>query len=238
MKAVADAGYSVAVSVDCEARGDRAARLGVVDKIINLKRHLVGAPFTKAFEALAAGAAKGGKVASVPWRAGGSEAFYVLAANDPAKPKVYDRVTVVYAVDFPEETDRAMCRVFLQQFADCRSVGNAPPIVFSEAKSPPLEIRRLVPERSAKNAAIVGYVSLTVFKRHVDTPDKLAKKVDLCVSFRNYLHYHIKAAKTNQHMRMRRKVYSWLQILNRAVPKPAAGREMKTATGRSFFRKK
>ena len=39
-------------------------------------------------------------------------------------------------------------------------------------------------------------------------------------------------------MRMRRKVYSWLQILNRAVPKPAAGREMKTATGRSFFRKK
>ena len=79
---------------------------------------------------------------------------------------------------------------------------------------------------------------LFTFERHVDTPEKLADRVGLCVGFRNYLHYHIKAAKTNQHMRMRRKVYSWLQILNRAVPKPAAGREMKTATGRSFFRKK
>ena len=270
--AAPDPGYKVAVRVDCDAvaAADRPALLA---KLIDIKRHLVGAPFADAFAKLAAGTATKGPVAALPWREGG-EAVYVMAGasarvppsfrsaarrlpsrlepsddraappgNDPAKPASYDRVAVVYAIDFPEETDRAMGRVLLQQFAETRVPG-APPVTFSEAKAPPLEIRDLV-ETSGflgfggkKLPNVVGYVTLTVFKQHVDTPEKLADRVGLCVGFRNYLHYHIKAAKTNQHMRMRRKVYSWLQILNRAVPKPAAGREMKTATGRSFFRKK
>ena len=268
--AAPDPGYKVAVRVDCDAvaAADRPALLA---KLIDIKRHLVGAPFAAAFAKLAAGTATKGPVAALPWREGG-EAVYVMAGastrvlfvsaarvlpsrlepsddravppgNDPAKPASYDRVAVVYAIDFPEETDRAMGRVLLQQFAETRVAG-APPVTFSEAKAPPLEIRDLV-ETSGflgfggkKLPNVVGYVTFTVFTRHVDTPEKLADRVGLCVGFRNYLHYHIKAAKTNQHMRMRRKVYSWLQILNRAVPKPAAGREMKTATGRSFFRKK
>jgi len=239
--AAPDPGYKVAVRVDCDAvaAADRPALLA---KLIDIKRHLVGAPFADAFAKLAAGTATKGPVAALPWREGG-EAVYVMAGNDPAKPASYDRVAVVYAIDFPEETDRAMGRVLLQQFAETRVPG-APPVTFSEAKAPPLEIRDLVATSGflgfggKKLPSVVGYVTLTVFKRHVDTPEKLADRVGLCVGFRNYLHYHIKAAKTNQHMRMRRKVYSWLQILNRAVPKPAAGREMKTATGRSFFRKK
>ena len=120
------------------------------------------------------------------------------------------------------------------QSAKRSATGCAPPVVFSEAKNPPLEIRPLV---GAKQEGFVGYVSLTVFARHVDTPEKLAKKVDLCLAFRHYLHYHIKAAKTNLHMRMRRKVRGWLQVLNRAALASEAPREKKTISGRTFTRK-
>ena len=69
----------------------------------------------------------------------------MLTQNDPAAPENYDRVCVVYSVDFPDETDRAMCRILLQQFAEQhRKIGSAPPVVFSESKNPPLEIRPLV----------------------------------------------------------------------------------------------
>ena len=89
----------------------------------------------------------------------------------------------------------------------------------------------------AKQEGFVGYVSLTVFARHVDSTEKLAKKVDLCLAFRHYLHYHIKAAKTNLHMRMRRKVRGWLQVLNRATLSSEAPKEKKTISGRTFTRK-
>ena len=89
----------------------------------------------------------------------------------------------------------------------------------------------------AKQEGFVGYVSLTVFSRHVDSPEKLAKKVDLCLAFRHYLHYHIKAAKTNLHMRMRRKVNSWIQIVNRAIMTADKPKDMKTSSGKTFTRK-
>ena len=49
--------------------------------------------------------------------------------------------------------------------------------------------------------------------------------------------YHIKAAKTNLHMRMRRKVRGWLQVLNRAALASEAPKEKKTISGRTFTRK-
>ena len=230
MVARPEAGYKVAVAVDCDACADRA---GTVEKVIRLKSTLLGAPFTRAFGALADGSAAKGPVAALPWRDSG-EAVYVAAAPDPAKPRSYDRVVVVYALDFPEETDRAMGRIFLQQFAECKAAPRAPPVAFFEARSPPLEVRAF----AKKHEAGVGWLSLTIFKRHVDTPEKLAATADLCAGLRNYLHYHIKAAKTSLHMRMRRKVINWLQIINRAFMTTEKPREKKTATGRTFFRKK
>lgn len=98
---------------------------------------------------------------------------------------------------------------------------------------PPREIASLCQE----STLIVGYVSFTVFDAHVKTPEKLAKTVDLLVGFRNYLHFHIKAAKTNLHMRMRRKVNAWIQIVNRAIMTSEKPREMKTSSGKTFTRK-
>jgi actin related protein 2/3 complex subunit 2 len=55
-------------------------------------------------------------------------------------------------------------------------------------------------------------------------------------SFRNYLHYHIKCSKTYLHMRMRKRVVGWMQVLNRALPDLEGG-EKKTAGGKTFVRK-
>ena len=149
-------------------------------------------------------------------------------------PSNWDRVTIVFSVDFPEESDRAYCRIFLQQLQDVgRKVNNAPPVVFSEAKEPPLEIR----DTCTESPLIVGFVSFTIFDHHVKTPAKLAKTIDNLIGFRNYLHFHIKAAKTNLHMRMRRKVRGGLQVLNRAALASEAPREKKTISGRTFTRK-
>ena len=87
-------------------------------------------------------------------------------------------------------------------------MGGAPPCVFSEGSRPPREIQSV----GAESPTIAGYVSFVIFRSHVATPQKLEKTCDLLVGFRNYVHFHIKAAKTNMHMRMRRKVASWIQV--------------------------
>ena len=222
-------GYDVALSVNAD---ECAAPTETLRKLARIKRHLVGAPFEAAFEALVNGTARDLPVARLPWRRG--ESAYIVAGNDPASRDSWDRVTVIFAVDFREETDKAYARVFLQQFQErARALGGAPPCVFSEGSRPPREIQSV----GAEAPTIAGYVSFVIFRSHVATPQKLEKTCDLLVGFRNYVHFHIKAAKTNMHMRMRRKVASWIQVVNRAVLTSDKPREMKTAGGKTFTRK-
>ncbi|KAJ8608887.1 hypothetical protein CTAYLR_005290 [Chrysophaeum taylorii] len=229
MKTTPETGYQVAFSVNANEVSNPDETLA---RLIHVKRNLVGAPLMKAFNALKSGTAKSFEPLEIPWRQ--TESIFVQSGPDPANPLNYDRITVIFSIDFPEESDRAYCRIFLQQFQECqRKVNNAPPVVFSEHNNAPMEIR----DKVAASSGIVGFVSLTIFASHVKTPEKLAKTVDLIVSFRNYLHFHIKAAKTNLHMRMRRKVDTWKQILNRAIQTSSGPKEMKTVTGKTFTRK-
>jgi Arp2/3 complex, 34 kD subunit p34-Arc len=51
-----------------------------------------------------------------------------------------DRVTVVYAVDFEELDERALCKVFLAEFPEAqRSANNAPPLAYTP--EPPRELQ-------------------------------------------------------------------------------------------------
>ncbi|KAH8051755.1 hypothetical protein JL722_10585 [Aureococcus anophagefferens] len=169
-------GYSVALSANAD---ETSSPEDLLSKLVLVKRNLMGAPFQKAFSSLAAGTAK-----DLPRRA-------APLAQERAMPSNWDRVTIVFSVDFPEESDRAYCRIFLQQLQD---VGRK-------------------------------------------TPAKLAKTIDNLIGFRNYLHFHIKAAKTNLHMRMRRKVNSWIQIVNRAIMTADKPKDMKTSSRKTFTRK-
>ena len=83
---------------------------------------------------------------------------------------------------------------------------------------------------------IAGYISFIFEGRHVAKEEVLEKAVTMLVGFRAYLLYHIKATKTYLHMRMRKRVSTWLQVLNRAVPE-VESTEKKTASGKTFKRK-
>jgi hypothetical protein len=72
-----------------------------------MRRHLLGAPITKALRGVAAGTGNALPFMCLETRS--AEALFVKPGND--------RCTVVFALNFPDETDNAIARVMLQQFA-------------------------------------------------------------------------------------------------------------------------
>ncbi|CAM9907475.1 unnamed protein product [Choristocarpus tenellus] len=141
-----------------------------------------------------------------------------------------DRVTIIFAIDFPEEDERAIAKAFLAEFVDAQRVANnSPPCAFTPEA--PLELKST---SSRPGERAVGYLSFIIFPQHIDQ-GRQEKTVTLLTGFRNYLHYHLKATKTYMHMRMRKRVVGLLQVLNRAVPEEE-DKSMKTAQGRVFKR--
>lgn len=97
------------------------------------------------------------------------------------------------------------------------------------ACQPPKELQ------SVRHSAAGAYVTFVLEGRHFVGKNR-DTTISLLQTFRNYLHYHIKCNKANLHIRMRKRVVLLLQILNRA--KHIVDKEKKTATGRTFIRKK
>lgn len=221
MSITPDAGFDFAIGFDLDSPPEDPQVL--LNKVANFRRYLLAAPITKAFKGL-----KNGTGATLPLmhiETRPNEAMFI-------KPGA-DRCTIIYALSFPEETDRALARVMLQQFAkESSKVNSAPPCQYSEAKNPPMEVREL--PGIDKYSTTCGFISFVVFPSHVSSDAKFDKSAAMLANFRNYLHYHIKASKTYLHMRMRRKVQGWMQVLNRAVHEQE--KEAKTASGKTFKR--
>lgn len=216
-------GYDFAIGFDLDnpPNGDKA---GTLAKFSSLRRVIMGAPITKALKALNDGSGASLPLITIPWRP--MECMWI-------KPGA-DRCTFVYAVSFSEDMDRAMGRVMMQQMAkEYKSVNGAPPCTFSEAKSPPMEIRDCPGLEQYRDSC--GFLSIVIFKSHIKDDKRFDKTVTVLSSLRNYLMYHIKASKTYLHMRMRRKVAGWLQVLNRAVHEQTK-KEVKTSSGKTFKR--
>lgn len=76
--------------------------------------------------------------------------------------------------------------------------------------------------------------NIVLFAPHLTGKQK-DKTVDNIQTFRNYLHYHMKCSKAYLHTRMRERVRTFLQVLNRAKSTPE-NVEKKTITGRTFRR--
>ena len=123
-----------------------------------------------------------------------------------------DRMLVIISVDFPDVTDYSLSKVFLQEFVEAqRVVRNAttPSVTFS--KDPPSELSSLGLTSSEQT---VGFILFQFLKTGMNDGSR-KRAVSLLSQFRTYLHYHIKASKTYLHMRMRKRVNNWLQILNK-----------------------
>jgi len=211
-----ESGFDLTVQVDCAVKNDaKLAR-----EISLMKRHALSAPFYKVFADIEA-KKPAGNLIEIRYR--DEEALYL-------KPEA-DRVIVIFSIQFKDQDDVVFAKVFLQEYQDARkTMSNAPAVLFSQ-KEPPLELKGV---KNLKVSEGQGFVSFVLFASHI-TGNKKEKTIDNIQTFRNYIHYHIKCSKAFMHTRMRNRVKTFLQVLNRAKSAPEST-EKRTITGRTFRR--
>ncbi|XP_058101055.1 actin-related protein 2/3 complex subunit 2A [Magnolia sinica] len=142
-----------------------------------------------------------------------------------------EKVTVVFPMRFKDSIDIVLATSFLQEFVEARRTAGlnmAPPCQWSP--SPPLELRGAPSQALTANA---GFVTFVIFPRHVEGR-KLDRTVWSLLTFHAYVSYHVKCSEGFMHTRMRRRVESLIQALDRA--KPEMEKSKKTTSGRSFKR--
>ncbi|XP_027915423.1 actin-related protein 2/3 complex subunit 2A [Vigna unguiculata] len=142
-----------------------------------------------------------------------------------------DKVTVVYPMRFNDSIDIVLATSFLQEFVEARRTAglhNTPPCSWSV--TPPLEIKGVPSDALSANA---GFVTFVIYPRHVEG-HKLDRTVWNLSTFHAYVSYHVKCSEGFMHTRMRRRVESLIQALDRA--KPDAENSKKTSFNRSFKR--
>jgi len=210
-------GYDLSLSFDADNVPGNREKLP--ETVSLLKRHLLAAPFRKVFQAVEKNQPP--PMIVIDYR--DDEAIYIK--GEP------ERVTVVFSIMFRDADDQVFAKIFLQEFADARkTISGAPSVSFS-SKEAPGEIKG-VP--GVKEGEGHGFVTFVLFPAHIKNADKTINTIQ---TFRDYLHYHIKCSKAYLHNRMRLKVDSFLQVLNRAKPADAAPKEKKTMTGKTFVKK-
>jgi len=216
--------FDLSVKIDLTKLTDQKVKDELVNRLMCFKANIIGGVFDFFFANLL----KGG---SVP------EPFKFDLRKDTTVyffPK-NDRVTVIFSLDFVEKVDKAIAKIFMQEFAEAkRSLGSAPPCAFSA--NPPSELALYKITEPQGN---LGFISFAVMKSHLEK-DKKEKVIAVLQVFRNYLQYHIKCSKSYFHSRMRARVVSLLTVLNRSkveIEEKFKTNIMKTASGKTFTRK-
>jgi len=210
-------GYDVTLEIDLAKPPQDKAKLA--RSVALLKRNALAAPFYKTFSDIEA--KKPGSLVEIRYR--DEEAIFI-------KPES-DRCIVIFDVLFRDPDDVVMAKVFLQEYQDARrTMSNAPSVLFSQ-KEPPLELKGV---KNLRVGDAQGFVSFVLFQPHI-APGKREKTIDNIETFRNYLHYHIKCSKAYLHTRMRNRVRTFLQVLNRSKSE-VQNVEKKTITGKTFKR--
>jgi len=106
------------------------------DKFLNdiseIKRHLIGGPLDHAFSKLLDKQSESLALSVVQYRQ--NEAIFICPSSS--------KIVVIFLIDFADPTDKAIARVFLQEFVEAqRTIRNAPPVTFS--KDTPGELSKL-----------------------------------------------------------------------------------------------
>jgi len=204
-------GYQVTLQIDLNNPPEDPQNLPL--KFSNLKRHLFAAPFKKVFSSIVAKNA-GNDIIQLDYRS--QESIYI-------KPEA-DSATVIFSISFLDDADAVFAKVFLQEFVDARrSMKGVPACKFSY-KEAPLELANYA---GLQNVDTNGFVSMVLFDAHLNAKN-VYNTINLVETFRDYIHYHIKCSKAYMHDRMRERVNTWLQVLNRARPEPPGEKKKKS----------
>jgi actin related protein 2/3 complex subunit 2 len=211
-------GYNYTICVNLAELTEKDVA-SVARSISLVKRNALSAPFYKAFEAIES--KKAFPISEITYR--DEEAVYIKTDSD--------RCTVIFNIQFKDQDDVILAKVFLQEYAEAkRTLGQAPSVSYSQ-KEPPSELRGV---KNLRVGAGNGFVSFVLFSNHTQGGKRDAT-IDNIQTFRNYLHYHIKCSKAVLHTRMRNRVRNFLQVLNRAKAE-IQSTEKKTFAGKTFKR--
>ena len=214
----AEAGYDVTLKINIDTiKPAQKARLPM--HIAMLKRNLFAAPFAKFFDACQAG--KDIPMLELKYRHG--EGVFLKTQGD--------RLIVIFNVLFVDPDDQLLGKVFVEEFVSTRkSITAAPSVSFSLDDVPrELDGYDLTVNEEEKQ----GFISFVLHPQHMK---RRASTISNLQIFRNYLHYHIKCSKAYMHTRMRSRVRSLLQVLNRAKV-DALVKTKKTFSGKTFKRR-
>jgi len=217
-------GSDITIQVDLDKESKEEKKEEVIKNLTLLKPNIVGAVFKHFYTQL-----KNGE-ASDPFKFDLRKDTTVYFIPDKDKK---ERVVTVFGLDFHERVDKAVARVFLQEFVDARkTVGFAPPVQFGN--TPPSELKAFGITEPTGN---LGFISFAILKDHVKSEEVITKIVNVLQSFRNYLQYHIKCSKSYFHARMRARARDLLKVLNRAkLEDPEGDKTKRTITGKTFTR--
>ena len=141
-----------------------------------------------------------------------------------------ERVTAVIPIIFQDETDRALAKLFSQQFQQAQqksSAKNVPVCDYRRSTEPPREILSLLSPHKASNSLehghghksttpldLAGFLTFTFFERHMqsnvdagNTNHNLVADgaIEIILNFYEFLDYHIKCSKSYVHKRLREK---------------------------------
>jgi len=218
-------GYDVTVKINLDELKEQKAKDELVERLSCLKANVLSGVFDHFFSAVLAG-----KSLTDPFR------FKLRSDTEIFLFPKPDRVTVIFGFDFREKVDRAIAKIFMQEFIEAkRALGAAPPCNWYESKNPPVELAHYKITEPTQN---LGFISFAVQKSNLDS-NKKDRVIAVLQVFRNYLQYHIKCSKSYFHARMRARVVTLLTVLNRAKyseEEKLSQSQKKTAQGRTFNR--
>lgn len=214
-KGPAEVGFDVTLHVNLTQLRDPAA---AIHNLSLVKSKITGGVFDHFFTALMADQ----KVEKFKFDLRGDTTIFMCPRPD--------RVTVVFEVNFQIKMDQVIANVMLKEFVAARkNIGRAPPCAWDS--NPPEELREF---GITTNKGCLGYMSFAILKSHLEK-GKQDVVIAVLQTFRTYLQYHIKMAKSHFHSKMRKRVVELIKVLNRAKV-PDLKREKKTAGGKTFKR--
>lgn len=152
-------------------------------------------------------------------------------------------LVVVFSILFRDPDDVVLAQGFLSEFKDAkkdRTLGSAPSLWFSQGQLPG-ELSGLKDVTEPKDEKTLtqegwGFISLGLLD-HQLKQDKQMNSCELIISFRSYLHYHLKCMKAYMHIRMRDRIEKLMQSLNAAKDMSGKVTEKKTIHGKTFQQK-
>ena len=214
-------GFNITLKIDLTKHQDEASQDEMGNKLKLMKSIVVGGAFRHQFAPV-----QEGKTPNEPFK------FSIRSDTSVYFVPSDDRVIVIFGLDFVEKVDKVIARIFMQEFVDSRmkaGMGSTPPCTFGV--DPPRELQKFGINEPTGN---LGFISFAILKSHL-TGAKMEKIIPIFQTFRNYVQYHIKSAKTFFHQCMRGRVVELLKVINRA--KVDQIKEKKTAQGKSFKQK-